>query len=257
MSEVVIVTGPFEHLAAHFSRQLHSHGIKVILVDSDAEKGGEALAKELEGSIFMKADITKLEDWQNLVKGLETVDYLVLDPYIRTDMSTSVKEGLELTADLTAAVHTVHKTIETNYYSTVYAIGTVLPIMERQGKGKILVSSSIAGIYPHPVDPCYSASKHAILAYMRAIKDQLDEKNINTYNLCAGPSATDALGKGWQDMPYEFLDPKFVAKSAVDLVMSGKPSQTIIIMYGQDPMVQELKEFVKFEGQILYPKIEP
>ena len=45
-------------------------------------------------------------------------------------------------------------------------------------KGKIICTSSMAGIYPFPVAPLYSSTKHAVVGLVRSLARPLERENI-------------------------------------------------------------------------------
>eukprot|EP01024_Parvocaulis_polyphysoides_P001881 TRINITY_DN1054_c0_g2_i1.p2 TRINITY_DN1054_c0_g2~~TRINITY_DN1054_c0_g2_i1.p2 ORF type:complete len:258 (+),score=42.82 TRINITY_DN1054_c0_g2_i1:134-907(+) len=252
MSKTALVTGGVGGIGEQLCRKLYSLGVKLIIVDIDVVKG-QALAKELEGSIFKEADVSKMEDWNVLVKEFERIDYLFLNAGVLSEPNIPLYEKEQKPLDLIMPISTVQRTMEVNFYQTVYGIGTVLPVMQAQGGGVIVVTASIAGLDAYETEPVYTATKHAVIGYMRSIKDQLNESNIKTYEICPGFVRTELLGKDKEQLPYEFLEPQFVAETMVDLATSEKPSQTITILPGRDPIVKEEKEFVKVQGQLEKP----
>eukprot|EP01023_Acetabularia_acetabulum_P022868 TRINITY_DN22466_c0_g2_i1.p1 TRINITY_DN22466_c0_g2~~TRINITY_DN22466_c0_g2_i1.p1 ORF type:complete len:258 (-),score=43.76 TRINITY_DN22466_c0_g2_i1:420-1193(-) len=256
MPQIALVTGGSRGIGEQYCRLLYQHGIQVIIVDINAEKG-QALAQELEGSIFQEADISKSESWQKLAEEFPRVDYLFLNAGTYSQPNMTVQDQFNSKAnDVTVAMSTVQRTMEVNFYQIVYGIGFYVPLMEKQGKGSIVVNASIVALMANPKEPVYAATKYAVLGYMRAIKEQLNEKNIKTYEICPGLVGTDMIGLGPEELPFQVLDPKVVAEAAVEAALQDKPSQTITILLGREPIVQEQKEFVKFSGELTPPKIQ-
>ena len=58
---------------------------------------------------------------------------------------------------------------ETNFFGVANTIRACLPVMRRQGAGRIVVTSSVAAIAPIPYQSLYSASKAALLLYIEAL----------------------------------------------------------------------------------------
>eukprot|EP01023_Acetabularia_acetabulum_P029341 TRINITY_DN2769_c0_g1_i1.p1 TRINITY_DN2769_c0_g1~~TRINITY_DN2769_c0_g1_i1.p1 ORF type:complete len:260 (+),score=35.31 TRINITY_DN2769_c0_g1_i1:140-919(+) len=248
-SRVGIVTGGAKGIGEQLCRVLHKQGVQVIIVDVNIDKG-EALAKELEGSIFRKADVSKINEWQNIIEGLEKVDYLFINAGV-LGSKDSVFEQCQRNPNLVDAMSNVQQISEINFFQTVYGIGTILPIMQKQGMGSIAVTASVAGITPCYPFPLYCATKHAIVGYMRSIQVQLSEMGIKSYIICPGTVATDLLGEDSDKLLAPKLNPSEVAEAVVDLVVSGKDSQTVTIVAGRDVVVQEQKEFTTYEGDFI------
>src|SRR6185437_2944047 len=49
--------------------------------------------------------------------------------------------------------------LETNFWGTVRVVQAALPVMRRQGSGRLVLISSIGGVVAPPFQPFYSASK--------------------------------------------------------------------------------------------------
>eukprot|EP01024_Parvocaulis_polyphysoides_P051367 TRINITY_DN50532_c0_g1_i1.p1 TRINITY_DN50532_c0_g1~~TRINITY_DN50532_c0_g1_i1.p1 ORF type:complete len:281 (+),score=25.41 TRINITY_DN50532_c0_g1_i1:72-845(+) len=255
MSKVGVVTGGARGIGEQICRQLHSHGVKIIIVDV-LEEEGQALANQLQGSIFKCMDVSKIENWKNLVKEVEKIDYLFLNAAILSKQGVSFFQLLQQKPDQIEAMHLVQRVMEVNFFQTVYGVGTFIPIM--QEGGSIMVTSSMVGLMPWPQDPIYAATKHAIIGYMRSVKKCLNELGIKSYEACLGVVNTDLTGVDRDKLPFWRLDPEVVAEAMVDLVLSGKPSQTVTIMAGRDPILQEQKEFVKlFESYDVEQMLKP
>lgn len=56
-----------------------------------------------------------------------------------------------------------------NVFGVIRMTNAVLPIMRRQGKGRIINLSSILGLIPAPYSALYAASKHAIEGYSESL----------------------------------------------------------------------------------------
>lgn len=60
--------------------------------------------------------------------------------------------------------------METNYFGVLRVNAAVLPHMRRQGRGLILVMSSVAGVISIPYQSHYASSKFALEAYVEALR---------------------------------------------------------------------------------------
>ncbi len=68
---------------------------------------------------------------------------------------------------------------ETNFWGTVKITNSILPQFRKQRNGKIITVGSIVGLVSFPNASYYSASKHALEGYFKAIRYELDEFNIS------------------------------------------------------------------------------
>jgi NAD(P)-dependent dehydrogenase (short-subunit alcohol dehydrogenase family) len=62
---------------------------------------------------------------------------------------------------------------DTNFFGTVRVVRAVLPVMRRQGAGKIIVIGSIGGLIGLPYIGYYSASKFALDGLMQALRMEI------------------------------------------------------------------------------------
>ena len=60
-----------------------------------------------------------------------------------------------------------------NINSVFRCIHAVLPHMVERGSGDIVVTSSVAGVVPVMVEPIYTASKHAVQAFVHTLRRQV------------------------------------------------------------------------------------
>lgn len=60
-----------------------------------------------------------------------------------------------------------------NVFGVMRMTNAVLPVMRRQGKGRIINMSSALGLIPSPYNAIYSSSKHAIEGYSESLDHEL------------------------------------------------------------------------------------
>jgi NAD(P)-dependent dehydrogenase (short-subunit alcohol dehydrogenase family) len=67
---------------------------------------------------------------------------------------------------------------ETNFFGVMRMCNEVLPIMRRQGSGRIVNIASVLGFLPAPYMAVYAASKHAIEGYSESLDHEVRQFNI-------------------------------------------------------------------------------
>jgi NAD(P)-dependent dehydrogenase (short-subunit alcohol dehydrogenase family) len=80
--------------------------------------------------------------------------------------------------------------LETNFFGTIRVLRAVLPIMRRQGGGKIIVIGSIGGLIGLPYLPYYSASKFALNGLVEALRLEVGPMGIEVTILHPGDVQT-------------------------------------------------------------------
>lgn len=83
--------------------------------------------------------------------------------------------------------------IDTNFYGAVRTIQRVLPIMQRQGTGKIINISSLGGMLALPFNSAYAASKYALEGYSESLRYELLPFNVFVSLVEPGQIRTDTL----------------------------------------------------------------
>jgi NAD(P)-dependent dehydrogenase (short-subunit alcohol dehydrogenase family) len=75
--------------------------------------------------------------------------------------------------------------MEVNYFSTVMLVKAALPPL-RQRKGHVVAISSITGYVSPPQRSGYAASKHAVQAFMDALRLEEHDRGVHVLTVCPG-----------------------------------------------------------------------
>ncbi|PKP46601.1 MAG: short chain dehydrogenase [Bacteroidetes bacterium HGW-Bacteroidetes-12] len=88
--------------------------------------------------------------------------------------------GISQKSEALATSETVEKKImNINYFGNVALTKVVLPIMQQQKNGKIVVVTSILGKFGLPQLSTYAASKHALYGFYESLRLELVKDNIH------------------------------------------------------------------------------
>ena len=80
-----------------------------------------------------------------------------------------------------------------NVNAVFRSIQAVLPHMVERGTGDIIATSSIAGIVAVVAEPVYTASKHAVQAFVHTVRRQVAKHGIRVGAVLPGPVQTALL----------------------------------------------------------------
>ncbi|HEX2525828.1 MAG TPA: SDR family NAD(P)-dependent oxidoreductase [Geminicoccus sp.] len=122
--------------------------------------------------------------------------------------------------------HDIRHVIDTNVTGTVYLLHKVGRDMRTRGRGRILITGSIAGFMPGTFQAIYNASKAFLDSFSFALRAELSETEITVTCLMPGATETDfferadmldtKIGQSKKD------DPAMVAKTGFDAMMKGE-----------------------------------
>lgn len=119
-----------------------------------------------------------------------------------------------------------------NINAVFRSIHAVLPHMAERKTGDIIVTSSVAGMVPVVWEPIYTASKHAVQAFVHTLRRQVAKHGIRVGAVQPGPVVT-ALLADWPKAKMEealangsLMEPKEVAESV--LFMLTRPRNVTI-----------------------------
>lgn len=121
--------------------------------------------------------------------------------------------------------------LETNFWGVVRVVQHTLPIMRRQGRGRIVLMSSIGGVVALPFQAFYSASKFALEGYGEALAYEVAPFGISVTLVEPGNVATEFTERRRQvpvppeDAAYAAAAGRAIAKMAEDEVNGVEPDR--------------------------------
>lgn len=97
--------------------------------------------------------------------------------------------GISGAVEFTDAADAKHQ-LDVNFFGTVNAVHAVLPHMRKNGNGRIICVSSVAGVIPIPFQTYYSVSKAAINSFVRALGGEVKPYGISICAVMPGDTKT-------------------------------------------------------------------
>jgi ribitol 2-dehydrogenase len=110
-----------------------------------------------------------------------------------------------------------------NVNATFRSVHAVLGHMVERGRGDIILTSSIAGMVPVVWEPIYTASKHAVQAFVHSVRRQVSPQGVRVGAVSTGPGQTALLS----DWPKAKMDE---ALSSGSLMEAVEVAEAVIFM---------------------------
>ncbi len=193
--KVAAVTGAASGIGLECAKAMASAGARVVLVDYAEDKLRQACdeigpqAVPLTVNLLDPASVTGMMPRLLEQTGQLDIFHANAGSYVGGDVHGGDPDAWDrmLNLNVNAAFRSIH---------------AVLPHMVGRGAGDIIVTSSVAGHVPVVVEPVYTASKHAIQAFVHTLRRQVFKHGIRVGAVAPGPVVTALLS----DWPKAKLD---------------------------------------------------
>ncbi len=217
--QVILITGGTSGIGEACTQLFARHGAKVVTMSIQPEAGA-ALARQLteEGltCLFHCGDTSVEADVAAAIQ-------LAVQQFGRLDcvhVNAGVLRNQKIT-DIT--LEDFYTLINVNLLGPVLVAKHAIPIMERQGKGVICFTTSVAAEIGFPAHGVYCASKAAVVALMRSLTTDHSPQGVRFVAVSPGTIDTPMLAAscaGW-DTPQEVLYAQVAKKIPVQRM--GQP----------------------------------
>lgn len=180
--KTALVTGASSGIGLATSVYLAKEGANLILV-ARREKQLIQLQKELKETFpKIRVDILALDIRQDdVILELKKFDAFNVDIFINN-------AGLSRTRDFAMDAHEedIDEMVDTNVKAAFKISGAVAKRMVNNGHGHIVHLGSVAGIHTYEGGSVYCATKFALHAYSRAMRQELYDKNVRVSLIAPG-----------------------------------------------------------------------
>jgi NAD(P)-dependent dehydrogenase (short-subunit alcohol dehydrogenase family) len=201
----VLITGGSRGLGLVMAREFGRHGARVAVCARDAEaldRAREDLETRDIPALAIACDLTDRDEVSRMVSAvvarLGGIDVVVNNAGI---IQVGPLDSMTL-EDFEAAM-------ATNFWSAVYTAFAVLPIMRRQGGGRIVNVASIGGKISVPHLLPYSASKFALVGFSEGLRAEVSREGIVVTTVSPGLMRTgsprNAIFKGRHRAEYAWF----------------------------------------------------
>jgi ribitol 2-dehydrogenase len=224
-NKVAAVTGAASGIGLECAKAMMEAGARVFLVDRAADRLRELTAGLGPNAIPLVVDLTDPES-------VATMLPQILDQAGQLDIFHA-NAGAYVGGEVWSGDPDVwDRVLNLNVNAAFRSIRAVLPHMIERKTGDIIVTSSVAGLVPVVWEPVYTASKHAIQAFVHTVRRQVIPHGIRVGAVAPGPVVT-ALISDWPKAKLDaelarggLIEPKEVAEAV--LFMLTRPRNVTI-----------------------------
>jgi len=204
--KVYIVTGATSGMGKAVATMLGLEGASIVINGRNEEKGRQEL-KRMENQgincVWEGGDVGTDEVNKRLVESA-LANFGKIDGVVANAGTLGLGALTEVGPDIW------HDTINVNLQAVYYVARHVLPVMQKQGKGNLLVNASIAAFKSFPNHPAYCAAKAGAVALVKQIAADYGKYGIRANAMCPGPVDTPLI---W-DSAKAFPDPSKAVENA-------------------------------------------
>ncbi|MGO8097037.1 SDR family oxidoreductase [Rhizobium leguminosarum] len=214
--KVAAVTGAASGIGLECAKTMLAAGARVVLIDRNEDALKEICSKLDANAIPLVIDLTDPKSVERMMPeilekaGQLDIFHANAGSYIGGEVLGGDPDAWDrmLNLNVNAAFRSVH---------------AVLPHMVERKTGDIILTSSVAGMIPVVWEPIYTASKHAVQAFVHTLRRQVAKHGLRVGAVAPGPVVTALLS----DWPQEKLDE---ALAAGGLMEANEVAEAVLFM---------------------------
>jgi len=214
MSRVIVITGAGGGLGKEFVRQYIEREFFVIGVDLNTDCLAEF---NRDNFVAINCDLTNKKHLTNLISD-------IVNKYGTPYMWINNAGIVNIASFFDETEKKYEQVMKINVDVPVRIMKKIIPIMERNGGGKIINVSSVAGLVSAPILSSYCASKFALVGITESVQQELMLKKspVDLVLVCPGFIKTELIKLGHEDGFPEQLTPFLsTTKKAVENIIKG------------------------------------
>ena len=220
--QVAVITGASSGIGAALARELARRGDWLCVLVARREERLRTLAEEVRG----EHEVCDVSDRE----AVDAVAARVCDRHPQVKLLVN-NAGVAARADfLTGEPDRIEHVLRTNYLGSVWCLRAFLPLLEAARSADVVNVVSVAGTVAFPGGGPYAASKHAQLAFSRAMSASLRTRGIKVHTVNPGFVETEGFPQRSRlrgPLLRSVIEPEDVARHIAGLV-GRPPSETSV-----------------------------
>lgn len=182
--QTALITGAAAGIGFATAKRIIAEGGKALLVDMDEEALIQASSELGSAASYCVADVSDAEQTKAYiawaVSGHARIDVAILNAGIEGPISTIPETPLD----------DFDRVMAVNVRSAWLGLAHLLPLMQKQNGGSIVMTASISGLRGTAGQGAYVASKHALLGLMKTAALEGAPYGIRVNAVCPAPVQT-------------------------------------------------------------------
>ena len=220
--QVAVITGASSGIGAALARELARRGDWLCVLVARREERLRTLAEEVRG----EHEVCDVSDRE----AVDAVAARVCDRHPQVKLLVN-NAGVAARADfLTGEPDRIEHVLRTNYLGSEWCLRAFLPLLEAARPADVVNVVSVAGTVAFPGGGPYAASKHAQLAFSRAMSASLRTRGIKVHTVNPGFVETEGFPQRSRlrgPLLRSVIEPEDVARHIAGLV-GRPPSETSV-----------------------------
>lgn len=225
MPAYALITGGSQGLGKAFAEKLAQRGVSLILValpDKNLTNTAQTLQKQYPNiTVYtIGIDLTEPQASQKIIQFI--AQHQISIGYLINNAGIGYTDKIEnLSAEF------VEKLLKINIMALTQLTHSLIPLLKANAPSYILNIASMAGLFTMPYKTIYSASKHYVVQFSLALREELKKYGIQVSVVCPGGMSTNAevaqriasMGKIGKILT---ATPELVAEVSIRAMLKGK-----------------------------------
>ena len=184
MSKTALVTGATSGIGFEVTKELSNKGYKVY--------GVARHVRENDYAEIIPADVSDEDQIEDVIRSIIDkeghIDLLICNA------GFGISGPVEYTK-----MEDAKRQFDVNFFGFFVCVKKILPYFREQGYGRIVVTSSVAGVISIPFQSFYSASKASINSLVLALRNEVGDFNIQVSAVMPGDTKTNFTAEREKD----------------------------------------------------------
>lgn len=186
-NKVAVVTGGANGIGRAIALRFAQEGAVTVVVDRDEPNARETLSlieKKGGTGFFVPADVSDREQTDRMIE-------TVIERTKRVDILVTAAAIMERISMLDCSKEDFARTMDTNIHGVMNCVQGVIPCMKDQGRGKIIIMSSLASVHGRAGYVAYAAAAGTLTGFTRNAAYRLGQFGICVNGIAPGVIDTD------------------------------------------------------------------